>query len=99
MVAYRTDPGNFGSRVPPSPTAALIQALVAERPVALPPAKQGGDVMVIDDDCVGYARECVRLAGLTKDPQVQEQLLNMAREWMAVAMHEQKMPNPKSATA
>jgi hypothetical protein len=41
-----------------------------------------------DNDCVGYARECVRLAGLTTDPQLREQLLRMAREWMAMAMHE-----------
>jgi hypothetical protein len=45
-----------------------------------------------DDDCMSYARDCVRLAGLAKDPLLQEQLLNMAREWMAVAMHETKSP-------
>jgi hypothetical protein len=44
----------------------------------------------IDDECVDYARECVRLA---------EQLLNMAREWMATAMHERKMPESKSRPA
>ena len=49
-----------------------------------------------DDDCIGYARECVRLAGLAKDPELRDQLLNMAREWMATAMHEAKSPNPKS---
>ena len=49
-----------------------------------------------DDDCVGYARECVRLAEMTTDPKLREQLLNMAREWMATAMHEKKMPEPKS---
>ena len=52
-----------------------------------------------DDDCIGYARECVRLAGLTQDPQLQEQLLNLAREWMATAMHEGKAPQPKSLPA
>jgi hypothetical protein len=35
-----------------------------------------------------YARECVRLAGLTDDQQIRDQLLNMAREWMGAAMHE-----------
>jgi len=49
-----------------------------------------------DDDCIGYARECVRLSGLTQDPELREQLLNMAREWMATAMHEAKTPKPKS---
>jgi hypothetical protein len=47
-----------------------------------------------DDDCIGYARECVRLAGLTQDPELRDQLLNMAREWMATAMHEAKGPTP-----
>lgn len=52
-----------------------------------------------DDDCIGYARECVRLAGLTQDPELRDQLLNMAREWMATAMHEAKAPKPKSLPA
>jgi NADH:ubiquinone oxidoreductase subunit D len=53
--------------------------------------------MATDKECVGYARECVRLARLTQDQRIREQLLNMAREWMAVAMHEEKSPQPKSA--
>jgi hypothetical protein len=52
-----------------------------------------------DDDCIGYARECVRLAGLTEDPQLRDQLLNMAREWMATAMHEAKSPKAKAPPA
>jgi hypothetical protein len=44
--------------------------------------------MVTDSECVDYARECVRLAGLTTDPQIRDQLLKMARHWMAAAMHE-----------
>ena len=62
------------------------QALGAERPIALPPA--GRAAMVTDEECVDYARECVRLAGLTADQEIRDQLLNMAREWMAAAMHE-----------
>ena len=34
----------------------------------------------------GYARECVRLAGLANDPPVVEQLIEMAREWMNAAI-------------
>jgi hypothetical protein len=30
----------------------------------------------------------VRLAGLSKDQQLRDELLDMAREWMAEAMHE-----------
>ena len=44
--------------------------------------------MAADEECVGYARECVRLAGLATDQELREQLLQMARNWMAEAMHE-----------
>jgi hypothetical protein len=44
--------------------------------------------MVTDEESVDYARECVRLAGLTADQEIRDQLLSMAREWMAAAMHE-----------
>ena len=53
--------------------------------------------MTKDSDCVGYARDCVRLATLTADEQIREQLMQMAREWMAVAMQEEKVPAPKAA--
>jgi hypothetical protein len=52
-----------------------------------------------DQECMDYARECVRLAGLTKDPELREHLLSLAREWMAMAMHERKAPEPKSRPA
>jgi hypothetical protein len=32
-----------------------------------------------EDDCVSYACECVRLAGLTDDEVMREQLLKLAR--------------------
>jgi hypothetical protein len=44
--------------------------------------------MATHEECVEYARECVRLAGLATDYELQEQLLQMARNWMAEAMHE-----------
>jgi hypothetical protein len=44
--------------------------------------------MATDEECVDYARECVRLAGLANDQELREQLLQMARNWMAEAMHE-----------
>jgi hypothetical protein len=37
----------------------------------------------------GYARDCVRLAGMTDDPEVRDPLLKMAREWMETARGEQ----------
>jgi len=51
--------------------------------------------MTTDQEYVDYARDCVRLAGLVQDQQIRDKLLDMAREWMAVAMHEAKMPEPK----
>jgi hypothetical protein len=48
-----------------------------------------------DNECESYARECVRLANLTDDPAMRERLMQMAREWMAVVMHERKAPEPK----
>jgi hypothetical protein len=36
-----------------------------------------------EDDCVSYACECVRLAGLTDDDVIREQLLKLARHWIA----------------
>ena len=53
---------------------------------------------VTDQECVDYARDCVRLAGMAEsNPELHKSLLQMAREWMAVAMHEENVPVPKSA--
>jgi hypothetical protein len=41
--------------------------------------------MATDNEYVSYARDCVRLAGLTNDPELRERLLDMARAWMAEA--------------
>ena len=56
-------------------------------------------VKVTDQECLGYARECVRLAEFSDNPELRKTLLHMAREWMAVAMHEERMPQPKSPLA
>ena len=44
--------------------------------------------MATDEECMAYARECVRLAGLTDEPEIRDQLFALAREWMAAAMQE-----------
>jgi hypothetical protein len=64
------------------------QVLVTERPIALPFQEQQGRsaTMATDQECVDYARECGRLAELTKDCELRTHLLNLAREWMATAM-------------
>jgi hypothetical protein len=50
-----------------------------------------------DKECESYARECVRLANLTNDSHIHDALMQMARDWMAVAMHENKMPSSTDA--
>jgi hypothetical protein len=54
--------------------------------------------MATDNEFVDYARECVRLAGLTQDPQIRDQLLSMAGEWMTSERHEQGPTERASAT-
>ena len=44
------------------------------------------------NECIGYARECVRLAELTFEQQIRDILLDMAHEWTAVAMDEWAEP-------
>ena len=39
--------------------------------------------MVSDEVYMAHARECVRLAGMTDDFKVRDQLLDLARGWMA----------------
>jgi hypothetical protein len=39
-----------------------------------------------------FARDCVRLAGQAKSPELREKLFAMAREWMRAAMDEQDAP-------
>jgi hypothetical protein len=42
--------------------------------------------MVTDQEYVDFARDCVRLAQSADSPELRERLLQIAREWMAVAM-------------
>ena len=44
--------------------------------------------MTTDQECVNYARECVRLAELTEDLQLRDHLVKIARAWMATARRE-----------
>ena len=48
--------------------------------------------MVTDQECMDHARECVRLADIAKDPELGQHLLELAREWMALATKEGKAP-------
>jgi hypothetical protein len=44
--------------------------------------------MVSDEKCMCYVREYVRLAGLTDNRNVRDQLVDLARKWLAAALRE-----------
>jgi len=50
------------------------------------------------DYCADLAREINQIALTCKDTQVRESLLNMARQLMATAMDETKVPRDKTLT-
>jgi hypothetical protein len=52
-------------------------------------------MQVSDKDSADYARECVRLANQITDPTIRESLMQLAREWMSVVMHESELPSKR----
>ena len=52
--------------------------------------------MATDRDCIDNARECVRLAGLTDEPDIREYLSQLARNWMVAARHEDDARGPSA---
>ena len=46
--------------------------------------------MGTDDECLRYAHEYARLAGLTNYRNVRDQLIGLARGWTAVAQYERR---------
>lgn len=56
--------------------------------------------MATDRECLDYARQCIRLAELTRDSELRDHLLALARAWMAtVAVHERMVQTSKSGPA
>jgi hypothetical protein len=53
--------------------------------------------MAADEECMGYARECVRLARLASDQQIREKLFAIARDWMAAALDDRHVSSPPPA--
>ena len=51
--------------------------------------------MTVDEKCMAHARECVRLAGLTDDQEVRDQLIAMARDWIVAARKEEEDDDSK----
>jgi hypothetical protein len=60
---------------------------------------EGTPLSILDKECIRYARECVRLAGMAKDEDLREQFLNIARQWMAEAGKNRRRRTPKSMRA
>ena len=45
---------------------------------------------MVDKKSMAHARECVRLAGLTDDQEVRDQLIALARDWIVAARRKKK---------
>jgi phosphopantothenoylcysteine synthetase/decarboxylase len=45
---------------------------------------------MVDKKGMAHARECVRLAGLTDDQEVRDQLIDLARDWIVAAQKKKK---------
>jgi hypothetical protein len=70
----------------PSSAAALGQASVAERPVALPPVNKGASVMATAAEYHQYARECLEWADEAESEDQRKHFLGMARAWTQAAL-------------
>jgi hypothetical protein len=74
--------------------AANKSSLSSERDTELTQmgGKNWGEIMASPRDCVEFAYQCERLAGLCEDdPQLREHLLDLAREWMAMFRHDRSV--------
>jgi hypothetical protein len=45
---------------------------------------------MVDKKSMAHARECVRLAGLTDEQEVRDQLIDLARDWIVAARRKKK---------
>jgi len=54
--------------------------------------------VVSDKECMSHAAECVRLAGLTDDVVIRDQLLDLAQDWIFAAQHAPRPPAMMRAT-
>jgi hypothetical protein len=51
--------------------------------------------MATDQECLDFARECVRLAAMTSDQDMRDHLLTLARQWMAAAGRKDRTAEPE----
>src|SRR5215813_28281 len=75
----------------------LNQAPVAERRSRsrLTMAKWSRSIAT-DQECLDFARECVRLAETTSDQDLQDHLLTLARQWMTAAGRKDRTAEPST---
>ena len=50
--------------------------------------------MATDQECLDFARECVRLAAMTSDQDMRDHLLTLARQWMTSAGRKDRTAEP-----
>jgi hypothetical protein len=67
------------------PNISRLTSSVSSRQQLWISPSQGALTMVFDEECMCCAREYVRLAGLTDNLKVRDQLIDFARGWMATA--------------
>ena len=67
----------------PPAGGSAFQALVAERPVALPLKQKGGAMSV--DEYHKYARDCLRWAARDRTEEQRKQFLSLAQDWTQAA--------------
>jgi hypothetical protein len=46
--------------------------------------------LAFNKECMSHARECVRLAGLTENKTIRDQLLDMAQRWTAAGQSQRR---------
>jgi hypothetical protein len=77
-----------------SPAGALPTALVAERPVALPPKQTRGGMSTVVDEYHKYARDCLRWAARAQTEEQRKQFLDLAHDWTQAATPIEDGPVP-----
>jgi hypothetical protein len=62
------------------------------RKMDAPPRLHGERLtMASEKECMDHASECVRLAGLTDDIAVRDQLVELAQSWISAAQRERRV--------
>jgi hypothetical protein len=66
----------------------IINCVLAAALATIVAPQTGSNLLNSDKECMRHAAECVRLAGLTDDLNVRDQLVELAQNWIAAAQRE-----------